>query len=189
MLAMCVLSISPMNFTLLRKLCLLVLSLWQSTQTTLWTYHLGISLQGSVAEQKTSGNALALPLTDALPADGTEKKVAAAACNGEKVNDLTQPREHEAWAKTLETFEQEAFAALEKKKGKCFKRPAAAPKASTKASAKAKAKGKVAGHLKFGCKTCRGTVKGCRQRRNPNYPGHRMNRQEWIELAKKHGWK
>ena len=139
---------------------------------------------------KTSGNALALPLTDALPADDIEKKVAASVCNDEKANDLTQPQEHEAAGqKSLETFEQEAFAALGKKHGKCFKRPAAAPKASTKASAKAKAKGKVAGHLKFGCKTCRGTVKGCRQRRNPNYPGHRMNRQEWIELAKKHGWK
>ena len=72
---------------------------------------------------------------------------------------LTQPREHEAAGqKTLETFEQEAFAALEKKKGKCFKRPAAAPKASTKASAKAKGKvaGTVAGHLKFGLQNLQG---------------------------------
>ena len=138
--------------------------------------------------QKTSGNALALPLTDALPADDIEKKVAASVCNDEKANDLTQPQEHEAAGqKSLETFEQEAFAALGKKHGKCFKRPVAAPKASAKA--KGKVAGAVAGPLKLGRQTCRGTVKGCRQCRNPNYSGHRMNRREWVELAKKHGWK
>ena len=64
------------------------------------------------------------------------------------------------------------------------------------AAAQAKAKGKAAptpagpsGVLKLGCKTCRGTSKGCRACRNPNYSGPRMNRQEWLEnmaMERKH---
>ena len=105
--------------------------------------------------------------------------------------------------KDLAEYEEEAFAALQKKKGGGFKRPAAAPSKAIPAGSKkpvagpkknakpqaAKAKSIGKGVLKLGCKTCRGTEKGCKTCRNPSYKGERMNRSEWKALAAVHGWK
>lgn len=111
--------------------------------------------------------------------------------------------------KNLQDYEEEAFAALQRKKGAGLKRPAAAPSKTTpagpkkplagpKKSAKPQAAkgpgkgagqgaGKIAGNgvLKLG----RGTQRGCNTCRNPGYKGERMNRSEWKALAAVHGWK
>ena len=143
----------------------------------------------------------ALPLLDAIgttpaspskQAGGAAPAVAAASAGPvEAQNNDKKPGE----GKSLEDYEAETYAFLQNKK--LMKRPAAAKaKAKGKAKAKAQTKGKAAptpaglsGVLKLGCKTCRGTSKGCKACRNPNYSGPRMNRQEWLALARKHGWK
>ena len=127
----------------------------------------------------------ALPLLDAI---GTTPALAAASAGPvEAQTNDKEPGEE----KPLEDYEAETYASLQNKK--LMKWPAAA---KAKAKAKAQTKGKAAptpagpsGVLKLGCKTCRGTSKGCKACRNPNYSGPRMNRQEWLALARKHGWK
>ena len=130
----------------------------------------------------------ALPLLDAIGTTPAQAEASAGPVEAQ-TNDK-EPGEE----KSLEDYEAETYAFLQNKK--LMKRPAAAQaKAKGKAKAKAQTKGKAAptpagpsGVLKLGCKTCRGTPKGCRACRNPNYSGPRMNRQEWLALARKHGY-
>ena len=83
--------------------------------------------------------------------------------------------------KTLEDIEKEHMLRLEKKVNN--KKPAKAVK--TKQNQEKKAP-KQANKLKLGCLRCRGCQKGCSQCRDSSFGGRRLNRQEWLEYAKKH---
>lgn len=95
---------------------------------------------------------------------------------------------------SLESFEDQAFQALQKKKSaKANSRQASAkpkdvckvmkrPSASSK---KVQDKAKI-----YGCKRCRGNVKGCTQCSNPEYTAQRFqSREEWKEYARVHNLK
>lgn len=84
--------------------------------------------------------------------------------------------------KTLEDIETEHMARLEKKAQS--KKAAKAGKTKQNHDKKAPKQ-----KLKLGCLRCRGCHKGCSQCRDPSFGGLRLNRQEWLEYAKKHGLK
>ncbi|CAE7940606.1 unnamed protein product [Symbiodinium necroappetens] len=92
----------------------------------------------------------------------------------------TQDGNHEQ--KTLEDIEKEHMERLEKKTQS--KKPAKAGKTKQNHDKQAPKQ-----KLKLGCLRCRGCHKGCSQCRDASFRGLRLNRQEWLSYAKKHGLK
>ena len=136
------------------------------------------------------------------PPAGTVEEVAEELRRVRETKNIKRPAAATAPEKSAPCKKAKAVA----KSAPCKKAKAAAEAPQLLASAKGKAKkaepairrpaaavgkGKRAAgpQLKLGCRRCRGSHNGCEQCRRKSYGGQRMDRTEWLKVAKKEGLK
>ena len=140
----------------------------------------------------------------ATPMQGSSGKVAEALPLMDQELPVPAPAKPEAPvpALQLEDFEEKAFEHLQQKrkeaksKGKLMKRPASAKASTQKPAERLDTEGKQDNQAKrdkpqgFGCKRCRGNIRGCSPCRKPGFAGVKFySRQEWVEWARANGKK
>jgi hypothetical protein len=140
----------------------------------------------------------------ATPMQGSTGKVAEALPLMDQELPVPAPAKAEAQvpALQLEDFEKKAFEHLQKKrveaksKSKVMKRPASAKASTQKPDERPDTKAMKGNQAQrdkpqgFGCKRCRGNIRGCSPCRKPGFAGVKFySRQEWVKWARDNGKK
>ena len=113
-----------------------------------------------------------------LEASPVNKRPAAAAVAGKA---KAKKRPNPSVQQAAEPRKRAASAKAAAEKAASLRRPAASVGLKKKTTEKPQ--------LQLGCRRCRGSRNGCQQCRNKSYGGQRMDRAQWLKLAKKEGLK